>query len=51
MPDPLEDDASCAHGLRVLEEHLGPGQALRSLGLMTASCSVTSAGDESISGT
>jgi hypothetical protein len=31
MPDSLEDDALCAKGLAVLEDHLGPVQALPNL--------------------
>jgi hypothetical protein len=29
MPEPLADEALCAKGLAVLEEHLGPVDALR----------------------
>jgi hypothetical protein len=35
MSDPLEDDALCAKGLAVLEDHLGPVQALRFLALIS----------------
>jgi hypothetical protein len=35
MPDSLEDDALCAKGLAVLEDHLGPVQALRFLALIS----------------
>ena len=35
MPDPLEDDVLCAQGLTVLEEHLGPVEALRFLALIS----------------
>jgi len=35
MPDALEDDALCAKGLAVLEDHLGPVQALRFLALIS----------------
>jgi hypothetical protein len=35
MPDDLEDDALCAKGLAVLEDHLGPVQALRFLALIS----------------
>jgi hypothetical protein len=35
MPDSLEDDALCAKGLVVLEDHLGPVQALRFLALIS----------------
>lgn len=35
MPDPRDDEALCAQGLAVLEEHLGPVQALRFLALMS----------------
>ena len=34
MSDALDDDILCAKGLAVLEEHLGPLQALRFLALM-----------------
>jgi hypothetical protein len=34
MSDTLEDDALCAKGLAVLEDHLGPLQALRFLALI-----------------
>ena len=35
MSDSLEDDALCAKGLAVLEDHLGPVQALRFLALIS----------------
>ena len=35
MADSLEDDALCAKGLAVLEDHLGPVQALRFLALIS----------------
>jgi hypothetical protein len=35
MSDTLEDDALCAKGLAVLEDHLGPLQALRFLALIS----------------
>jgi hypothetical protein len=35
MPDPLEDDVLCAQGLAVLEDRLGPVQALRFLALIS----------------
>ncbi len=35
MPDALEDDALCIKGLAVLEDHLGPVQALRFLALIS----------------
>jgi hypothetical protein len=35
MSDSLEDDALCAKGLAVLEDHLGPLQALRFLALIS----------------
>lgn len=35
MPDPLEDNVLCAKGLSVLEEHLGPVEALRFLALIS----------------
>jgi len=35
MSDSHEDDALCAKGLAVLEEHLGPVQALRFLALIS----------------
>jgi hypothetical protein len=35
MSDSLEDDALCAKGLTVLEDHLGPVQALRFLALIS----------------
>jgi hypothetical protein len=35
VSDSLEDDALCAKGLAVLEDHLGPVQALRFLALIS----------------
>lgn len=35
MPDSLQDDALCAKGLSVLEDHLGAVQALRFLALIS----------------
>jgi len=35
MPDPLEDEALYIKGLAVLEDHLGPVQALRFLTLIS----------------
>jgi hypothetical protein len=35
MPNSLEDDALCTKGLAVLEDHLGPVQALRCLALIS----------------
>ena len=35
MPDALEDDALYIKGLAVLEDHLGPVQALRFLALIS----------------
>jgi len=35
MSDSLEDDALCAQGLALLEDHLGPVQALRFLALIS----------------
>ena len=35
MSDTLEDDDLCAKGLAVLEDHLGPLQALRFLALIS----------------
>ena len=35
MADSLEADALCAKGLAVLEDHLGPVQALRFLALIS----------------
>jgi len=35
MPDSLEDDALCAKGLAVLEDQLGPAQALRFMALIS----------------
>jgi hypothetical protein len=35
MDDALEDDVLCAKGLGVLEDHLGPVQALRFLALIS----------------
>jgi hypothetical protein len=35
MADSLEDDALCAKGLAVLEDRLGPVQALRFLALIS----------------
>jgi hypothetical protein len=35
MSESLEDDALCAKGLAVLEDHLGPVQALRFLALIS----------------
>jgi hypothetical protein len=35
MADSFEDDALCAKGLTVLEDHLGPVQALRFLALIS----------------
>jgi hypothetical protein len=35
MADSLEDDALCAKGLAVLEDQLGPVQALRFLALIS----------------
>jgi len=35
MPDSLEDDALYAKGLAVLEDHLGPVEALRFLALIS----------------
>jgi hypothetical protein len=35
MADSFEDDVQCAKGLAVLEDHLGPMQALRFLALIS----------------
>ena len=35
MPEPFADDALCAKGLAVLEDQLGPVQALRFLALIS----------------
>ncbi len=35
MPDALPDDALCAKGVAVLEDHLGPVEALRFLALIS----------------
>jgi hypothetical protein len=35
MPEPLADEALCAKGLAVLEEHLGPVDALRFFALIS----------------
>ena len=35
MPEPLADEALCAKGLAVLEDHLGPVDALRFFALIS----------------
>jgi hypothetical protein len=35
MANPITDDALCAKGLTVLEDHLGPVEALRFLALIS----------------
>ena len=35
MPEPLVDEALCAKGLAVLEDHLGPVDALRFFALIS----------------
>jgi hypothetical protein len=35
MPDALPDDALCAKGVTVLEDHLGPVETLRFLALIS----------------
>lgn len=35
MPDAFDDDTLCIKGLAVLEDHLGPVQALRFLALIS----------------
>ncbi len=35
MPEPLPDNALCAQGLTILEDHLGPVDTLRFLALVS----------------